>query len=154
MRFQVFHRLCKAKWDEFSVARGAQVTRYTGYANNSAGLVKYGELGGETPTWFPLRVPVQFEMVHNWLSGTQNSLILPGIDFREFLREDLQHISSQQLLLVCDPASLHERLVDGSVSAMQILDEEGDLRHMVEDPLDHHHLDGPAQAGIRDRDWE
>src|ERR1019366_10238044 len=154
MRFQVFHRLCQPRWDEFRLAGGAQVTRYAGYANNSAGLVKDGKLGGETPTWFPLRVPVQFEVVHNWLSGAQNSLILPGIDFGEFLREDLQHISSQQLLLVCDPASLHEGLVDGGVAAMKILDEESDFRHMVEYPLDHDHLDGPAQAGIRDRDWE
>jgi hypothetical protein len=136
------------------LAGGAQVTRYAGYTNDRAGLVEDGELGGETPTGFPLRVPVQFEVVHNWLSGAQDSLILPGIDFGEFLREDLQHITSEQLLLVCDPASLHERLVNGGVAAMKILDEKSDFRHMVENPLNHHHLDGPAQAGIRDRDWE
>jgi hypothetical protein len=37
---------------------------------------------------------------------------------------------------------------------MKILDEKGDFRHMVENPLDHDHLDRPAQAGVGNRDWE
>jgi hypothetical protein len=97
---------------------------------------------------------VQFEVVHNGLSGAQHLLILPGIAFSEFLRKDLKHISSQQLLLVINTAALHERLVHCGVAAVKVFDGESDFRHMVENPLDHNHLDGPAQAGIRDRDWE
>jgi hypothetical protein len=97
---------------------------------------------------------VQFEVVHNGLSGAQHLLILPGIASSEFLRKDLKHIPSQQLLLVINPAVLHERLVHGGIAAVKVFDEESDFRHVVENPLDHSHLDGSAQARICDRDWE
>lgn len=148
VRLKVFHRFDEARWDGAAPAGHSQVAGYADDPNDVSPRVEDGELGRQAPAGFPPGVPVHVQMVHERLARAQDLLVLLGIDFGKFLRKDLGDSSAQQLVLLFEPASLDEGLVDGDITAPEVFNKESYLGHMVKNVLDHRHFHGPALAGV------
>ena len=98
MFFEMLKRAGETGRDDFAVAGRAQIAGDADYAHDGALAIAHRELGGETPSWAAPGVPVQFEVIDDRPAGTQDGLILCGVELGEFAREDFADVPAQKLI--------------------------------------------------------
>jgi hypothetical protein len=140
--FEVFKGTHQTWGNDFAKPGGAQITGNADDADNGALIVAHGKLGGQTPSWASMRVPMQFEMIDHCAAGTQNGLVLGGIEIGEFPRKDLPDLSSQELAFVLQTAAVDQGLVNCQVAPSGVFDEERRLRNVIEQLFDNGQLSG------------
>lgn len=90
---------------------------------------------GQAPDRIMRSMPLQFEMVNQRASGTQNFLVLLGRNPTEVTAADVTRAFPDDLRLVLQSVPRHQRLVHGHVSAFGVFDEKRHVRRSVEKPF-------------------
>ena len=83
-----------------------------------------------------MRVPMQLQMVNYRAASLDNSLVLVGINFGEFLGENLLDVPAEKFLFIAATATINQGLIDGDVTAASIFDEESSVGNVIEELLD------------------
>ena len=77
------------------------------------------------------------------LPGPEHMLILFGGDASKIAGADVDRALSQGAAGITESVTGHERLIHGDIAAVQILDEERDIRSQIEERLQGANVDRP-----------
>jgi hypothetical protein len=89
-------------------------------------------------------------MVDNCAAGAKDGLILLGVKFTEFFREDILDVTAQKFLFIAATASLDERLIHSDIAALGVLDEKCRIGNVIKELLDNRKFGGDARRDFRE----
>lgn len=102
-------------------------------ARDAAGDIAHGKLGREAPAGPVRHPPVQFEMIENRAARPDHGCILIRKAAAEVARKQITRPSADELVLLAQTVALDQRVVHGFVPTRLILDEERNVRRLVEE---------------------